>query len=178
VPADDRAGQLVDVGDPGFGFLPAGTDAPVGGELDADRVGGGHRAAEEGAELAAVPAFVCRPGALAQPAGDVGPGDRPGFFGRFFGLRRGSRRGAGRAGAGKVLAGDPVVVPVEVVGVAGQQIFLRFGLVGEVGAVVVEGLRRWRRGEQGDRADAQGDEEEETLDRGSLSQRCLNVWVS
>jgi len=101
----------------------------------------------------------------AQPAGDVGPVFGPGFFRRFFGRRgRGSRWGAGRARAGKVLAGDAVVVPVEVVRVARQEVFLGFGLVGEVGAVVVERLRRGGRGLQGDDPDAEGDEEEETLD--------------
>jgi hypothetical protein len=75
-----------------------------------------------------------------EPAGNVGAVFGSRFFRRFFG-RRGRGRRAGRAGAGKVLAGDPVVVAVEVVGVARQQIFLGFGLVGEVGAVVVERLR-------------------------------------
>jgi hypothetical protein len=47
--------------------------------------------------------------------------------------------GGAAARARIVLAGDAVAVPVEAVGVAGQQIFLRFGLAGEVGAVEIGG---------------------------------------
>jgi hypothetical protein len=110
-----------------------------------------------------VAAFVCGLGVPAQPAGDVGAVFGPRFFRRFFG-RRGRGRRIGGAGAGKVLAGDAVVIAVEVVRVARQQVFLRFGLVGEVGAVVVEGLRRGRGRLQRDDAGAECDEEDETLD--------------
>lgn len=65
------------------------------------------------------------------------------------GFRRWGRRRRGRAAstpfptgtvgarAGQVLTGDAVSVGVEVVGVAGQEVFLSFGLIGEVGAVIV-----------------------------------------
>jgi hypothetical protein len=106
---------------------------------------------------------MCRLRGPAEPAGDVGPVFGPRFFRRFFGWRGRGRR-AGRAGAGEVLAGNPVVVAVEVVRVARQQVFLRFGLVGEIGAVVVEGLSRRRGRLQGDDAGTQRDEEDETLD--------------
>jgi hypothetical protein len=43
---------------------------------------------------------------------------------------------------GKVLTGNPVVVAVEPVGIARQQVFLRFLLGGEVGAVIVDGRSR------------------------------------
>jgi hypothetical protein len=102
-------------------------------------------------------------GVAAEPAGDVGTVFGPHFFRRFFG-RRGRGRRAGRTGAGKVLAGDPVVVAVEVVRVAWQQVFLGLGLVGEVGAVVVERLRSRRGRLQRDDADAERDEEDEALD--------------
>jgi hypothetical protein len=102
-------------------------------------------------------------GVAAEPAGDVSPVFGPRFFRRFFGRRRRGRR-AGRAGAGEVLAGDPVVVAVEVVRVARQQVFLRFGLVGEIGAVVVERLCSRRGRLQRDDAGAERNEEDETLD--------------
>jgi hypothetical protein len=108
-------------------------------------------------------AFVRRLCVTAKPAGDVGPEFGTHFFRRFFG-QRGRGRCAGRTGAGKVLTRDPVVVAVEVVRVARQQVFLGFGLVGEVGAVVVERLRRGRGRLQRDDAGAERDEEGETLD--------------
>lgn len=68
--------------------------------------------------------------------------------------------GFGRAGTGQVLAGDPVVVTVESVGIAISGVFLGFGLICEVGAVVVKGLRRARRlSEDGGGEEGQGDKQ-------------------
>jgi hypothetical protein len=117
----------------------------------------------------AVAAFVGRAGVLTEPAGDVGADSRPGLFGRFGRRRRRRffRRGV-RAGARQVLAGDAVVVPVEPVGIAWQQVFLRFRLVREVGAVVVERLRLRRRGDRG-KCGGEDEEDEQALDSRILS---------
>jgi hypothetical protein len=53
-------------------------------------------------------------------------------------LRAPTTRG-GRAGTRKRLAGNPVTVTVQAVGVAGKKLALGFGLIGEIRAVVVGG---------------------------------------
>lgn len=165
VPAGDRGRHLVHVGDAGFGLLSSRAEASAGREPDADGVGSGDRTSKEGADLGAVCAFVRRSRVRTEAAGDVGAVPGADFFRRFFdrsrrwGRRwRGSLRSADRARTRQVLAGGAVVVPVEVVGVTRQQVFLRFGLVGEVGAVVVERPRRgWRR-LRGDDGEREGDQ--------------------
>jgi hypothetical protein len=163
VPARDRGRDLVHVGDAGFGLLSSRAETPTGREPDADGVGGGDRTSEEGADLAAVRAFVRRPRVPAETAGDVCAKPSSNFFRRFFSRRWGwgwrrRWRAAASAWARQILAGDAVVVSVEVVWVARQQVPLRFGLVGEVGAVVVERLRRRRRRLEGGEGQAEGEQ--------------------
>ena len=134
-----------------MGFLVFGAEAPLRREGDADRVGHGLAAADEGADLAAVRAFMGGARVAAQAAGDVGADLRAGFFRRIWRRRRRWWRRFVRTGAGQVLAGNAVVVAVEPVGVARQEVFLGFGLVREVGAVVIERRRFGRRGKPRDR---------------------------
>jgi hypothetical protein len=74
-------------------------------------------------------------------ADDVGAGSFPGGSRR---CRRRSRllasatRGV-RAGAGQCLAGDPVTVTVQGIGIPWEKLALGFGLIGEVRTVVVDG---------------------------------------
>jgi hypothetical protein len=49
---------------------------------------------------------------------------------------------AATAAGRKVLTGDPVPIPVEVVGIAGFEVFLSFTLRSEVGAIVIDGTGR------------------------------------
>jgi len=116
-----------------------------------------------------VAAFVSRARVFAQPAGDVGADPRSCFLRRFGrGWRRRFFRRGVRARARQVLAGAAVLVTVEVVGVARQEVFLRFRLVGEVGAVVIERLRSGRRGDGGDRG-GENEEDKQAFDAGILS---------
>lgn len=93
-------------------------------------------------------------GSLAHPVGRrLGRFAAPGAF--SFASSAARRRAAG---AGEVLAGDAVVVAVEVVRVAREEVFLGFGLVGEVGAVVVEGAGAGRRQGVGCQRAGAGDE--------------------
>ena len=108
-------------------------------------------------------------GVAAEPAGHVCPIRRPRRFGGFFGWR-GRRRGFVRAGAGQELAGAAVVVAVEAVWVARQQVFLGIGLVGEVGAVVVERLRRRRRRVESDDPGGKEDQKDEAFDGGIVGE--------
>jgi hypothetical protein len=96
----------------------------------------------------------------------------------WFGWRRWLRRSAATASpapsiaAGwKVLAGDPVVVAVEAIGIARFQIFLRFLLSREIGAVVIASVGRPRREEEdgsNDR-DNEGEKNAETSDWATLA---------
>jgi len=121
-----------------------------------------------------VAAFVGRSRVFAQPAGDVGADPRPGFFGGFGRGRRWGIFRAVRARARKVLAGDAVVVAVEPVGIARQEVFLRFRLVREVGAVVVERFRVGRRRDGGKRG-GEDEEDEQAFDAAILSGTSLST---
>ena len=140
VPADGRGLDLVDVGGFGFGFASRAMPS-LPREFDADGVGGRSGASEEGSDLAPVRTFTRRSRIGAQSASHVSADMEWSFL---RGLRRWGRRRAVRARTWQGLAGDAVVVAVQGIGVARQQVFLRFRLIREVRAVVVEGLRRRR----------------------------------
>jgi len=112
---------------------------------------------------------VGRARVLAQPTGDVGADPRPRFFRRFRGRRRRRflRRGV-RARARQVLAGSAVVVAIQAVGIAREEVFLGFGLAREVGAVVIERLR-FRRRRDGGEGGGEDEEGEQALDAVILS---------
>lgn len=137
----------------GFGVLFFRTETACIRESQAHRKRGGRGAFEKCARLASPPTPAGRPGVATPIAPDVNTVFR---FHNFFdrGGNRGQRRrgwgwgfaeGPGGARTRQGLARHPVVIPVEVVRIAWQQISLRFGLSPEVRAVVVKRLRRfWR----------------------------------
>jgi hypothetical protein len=131
VAAGFGVGDFVDVEDAGFGELADRAEVATGREVDANPVADFRGAAKEGTDLAVAGAAGGAGSVGAEAAGDVDVVGRFGrfFFGFFLFDRRRRRRGGCRrrsdarrrrgARAGKVLAGDAVVVGVEAVGVAG-----------------------------------------------------------
>jgi hypothetical protein len=73
---------------------------------------------------------------------------------------------------GQVLASDPVTIGVEVVGITGFEVFLRFLLGGEISAVVVDGQGGSSREQRsrGGHTEDQHEERTEPADCATLSE--------
>lgn len=148
---DEPRGDLIDVELSRFGALFFCTETPPVRKAQANRVSSGDGAFEERSRLVPQPTSMRRIGMTTSVAPDVDAVFRCDHFfdrsgggnGRRWRWRRRRRRFANRARrarARQVLTSHPVVVPIEVVWIARQQIPLRFGLSGEIRAVVIERL--------------------------------------